>query len=268
MPSYSYPRKTMTKQVSEKKRLRLAVINLMPNKRETEAHWRTFFLHSACEIHVEFFKMGSHVSKSQRALDESAAYRVLTAELLKTVDGIVVTGAPVEKIPYEAVDYWEELKTVLLAAATEGLPTLSVCWGALAAAKIYHGADKTVFEAKYSGVFEAIGDGERYWLPHSRYATWQLTVPDSAWVLKCDDEIVAFQDGGHHLYCLGHPEYTVDVLEKEYLRDRMKGLDPAVPAGYSVTAGGGLKTLHRWTETAEALIDRWLENIKEREAEL
>lgn len=228
--------------------LRIGIVNLMPLKERTESDLLRILDNYPLPLEVDFIAMESHRSKnsSQERVDR---HYVKSSEAIgRRYDGLIVTGAPVELMPFEEVDYWEELTALMDHAAGHVKSTMYVCWGAFAGLYHRYGIAKRVLPTKLSGVYrhdgidrqEAVTAGfdAEFDVPHSRN-----TEVDTEAVMREPELKVTVASpvagphlitgrGGREFYVMGHWEYAPDTLDMEYRRDTAKGLNPAVPANY------------------------------------
>ncbi|HBT94840.1 MAG TPA: homoserine O-succinyltransferase [Coriobacteriia bacterium] len=253
--------------------LKIAIVNLMPTKVATEAQLLRLLSNTPLQIHVTFIAMGGHVSKNTSAAHLEAFYRDSRTVLGERYDGLIVTGAPVETIPFEQVDYWSELSSLLDWAQQHVYSTLFICWGVNAGLYHYHGIDRRPVQKKISGVFPLetygvesrllLGFDNPFFMPQSRYTT----------VLREDVEKVGLRvlagspeagavimAGKDHrqVYVTGHMEYDVDTLDKEYKRDIAAGLDIAMPVNYYPDDDPTKAPLLRWKTYAHQFFANWL----------
>ena len=255
--------------------LKLAILNLMPTKVNTETQLLRLLGNSALQVDITLLHMDSHNSKNTSAEHLLAHYDCFDDVENEKFDGLIITGAPVETLPFEQVDYWEELTALMDWAETHVYSTFNICWGAQAA--LYHrfGVPKYPLPAKMFGVFphhildsnhEKLlrGFDDEFFAPHSRHT--EIRAEDIARVphldlLALSDEagvyIVASKDR-RHFYITGHSEYDPLTLKAEYDRDVAKGLPINIPKYYYKDDDPQKKPIVRWRGHANLLYTNWL----------
>ncbi|MDR2466469.1 MAG: homoserine O-succinyltransferase [Prevotellaceae bacterium] len=254
--------------------LRLAVLNLMPMKRETEADLLRLFSNSPLRIEIDWVRPGTHVSKNTPAEHLREYYAVIDDVKDRLYDGFVVTGAPVEHLEFEAVDYWDEIAEFLDRMRTRAGASLFVCWAAQAALYHYYGVRKYPLPNKMFGVFEhTVGDAANplfrgfddvFYAPHSRYTEIRreevLAVPELRLVSESDEAgvYVVQSRNGRETFVTGHSEYAPDTLHKEYLRDVAKNLPIDPPRNYYPHDNPDNPPTVRWRSHANLLFVNWL----------
>ena len=254
--------------------LKIVILNLMPKKIETETQILRLISKSALQVDIDFMMVKNHVSKntSQDHLVKFYTY----FEKLKNnyYDGMIITGAPVEHLEYEDVDYWNELEEIMEWSKTHVYSTLHICWGAQAGLYYHYGVPKYPLKEKMFGNFkhhidypESIilkGFGDVFHCPHSRH-----TEVRRADIEKVDDLIVVAvsNEAGVHLvsdktqrqfFLFGHWEYDRETLAKEYFRDKEKGLPIQVPYSYFPDDDPQNKPIFNWSCSANLLYSNWL----------
>lgn len=254
--------------------LKIVILNLMPTKIETETQLLRLLGNTPLQVDVELLQMASHKSKNTSYHHLTTFYKTFDEICDKKFDGMIITGAPVELLPFEEVDYWDELCRVLDWAKTNVYSTFSLCWGAQAALYHYYGVKKVALKEKLSGIYSqkllnplhplTRGFDDTFKLPHSR----------NTGVLKEDIEkhqeleiLALSKDAGVSIVCkkngrqffiLGHPEYDRQTLANEYFRDKNKGINPNIPCNY-FPQNNVLKTpVMSWRSHATLLYTNWL----------
>lgn len=228
--------------------LKFAVVNLMPTKEETERQFLRLLSSSPLQIDVSFLHMNSHKSKNTDISHMKKFYKTPAQIMKEKFDLMIITGAPVEKMPFEEVDYWPELCGLMDYARENVFCTLFICWGAQAGLYHYYGVPKYETARKVFGVYEHdIVDAKSplFWgfdksifIPHSRHT--EILPPDVNKVKALKTEVVSKEAGpaiisargGREIYITGHMEYDTDTLDKEYKRDLAKGLRIHKPKNY------------------------------------
>ncbi len=256
--------------------LRVAVLNLMPNKIDTETQLLRLIGNTPLQVEVVFLTTASYVSKHTPEAHLKSFYKTFD-EIVKSgekFDGLIVTGAPVEKMDFKEVAYWKEIESIMEWASHHVYSSMYICWAAQAAMYYYYGINKTLQNEKIFGVFPhrvyertnplVRGFDDEFYAPHSRYT--DISASDIA--AEKDVEILAqSEDAGVYLACskdlrrvfvFGHGEYDRDSLEKEYLRDKAKGMDIAVPKNYFENDDPSRKPLLRWRAHEALLVSNWL----------
>ena len=254
--------------------LRIAVLNLMPTKITTETQILRVLGSSPLQIDVRFIHMTTHDAKNTSTEHLDQFYEGLDDVLHERFDGLVITGAPVETLPFEEVDYWPELKRVLDWSTTNVWSTLHICWGAQAGLWHHYGVPKYPLAEKMFGLFhhDALdlrnpllrGFDESFLAPHSRHTELRLDdvrkVPELE-VLATSDVaglyIAATRDL-RRIFVTGHPEYDRLTLKGEYDRDVAKGLPIAKPANYFPGDDPERPPLMTWRAHAHLLYANWL----------
>ena len=254
--------------------LNVLILNNMPVKQDTELQLLRALSNTPLQVDVTFMNVKSHVSQNTSASHLNKFYTTLDEIKGNKYDGMIVTGAPVEDIPFEQVDYWEEICEIFDWAGTHVTSTLHICWAAQAGVFYRYGIDKRALPRKLSGIFEhrvldktnplMRGFDDAFRAPHSRY-----TESDSAAmhrepklkVLAESDEAGAYiccSDDLRHVYVFGHGEYDAATLHNEYMRDTAKGLSADPPRHYYVNDRIGAIPPLSWRAHESLLIGNWL----------
>ncbi len=254
--------------------LRIAVLNLMPTKITTETQLIRLLSNSSLQIELTLLKTESHISKNTSAEHMDAFYKNFSEVRDQKFDGLVITGAPVENLDFEQVDYWNEICALMEWSKTHVYSTLHICWAAQAGLYYHHGIQKYKLDQKISGVYShrAVdrthpimrGFDEEFNAPHSRYTEVRaedicrhpdlqlLAVSEEAGVYIVTDRLM------RKLYVTGHSEYDVDTLAKEYSRDVGNGLAIAPPAHYFPDDDPTKQPKNTWRAHANLLFSNWL----------
>ncbi len=254
--------------------LEIAIVNLMPTKQVTETQLLRLLGNTPIQVEITFLTMESHVSVNTSAEYLQAFYRTFRSVKEKKFDGLVITGAPVENLPFEKVDYWDELKAIMDWSTAHVYSTLFICWAAQAALYHFYGIEKCSLEKKVFGIFEhkvlnpkhklVRGFDDVFKAPHSRHTA--IRREDAA---RCPDlEILAESDeagvfllagnGGRRIFVTGHAEYDADTLAKEYRRDIGRGLDIEIPLHYFPGDDPSKIPSVGWRAHANLLFVNWL----------
>lgn len=248
--------------------LRIAVLNLMPQKVQTETQLLRLLGYSPLQVSVVFLRTGSYVPTHTPPEHLERFYTTFEALKEERFDGLIITGAPVETLEFEQVAYWEELRGILEWSKSHVYSTMHICWGAQAGLYYHHGVQKRALPEKAFGVFlhRAItqsellrGHDEQFWAPHSRHAGVYPNdlVGRGLRMLAYSDEVGAYMVANkdeRQVFILGHPEYDRWTLAEEYARDVEAGLNIQKPQGPE-----GLP--HAWRSHAHLLFCNWLSLI-------
>ena len=254
--------------------LEIIVLNLMPIKQDTELQLLRGLSNTPLQIDVTFLQMSSHVSKNTSASHIKKFYQTFEEIKNNNYDGMIITGAPVEKLEFEEVNYWDELITVMEWSKKHVTSTIHICWGAQAGLYYHYGIKKELLPKKLSGVYKhrvmnrkeplVRGFDDVFMAPHSRYtqaSRQQILDNPRLKVLADSDEAgiyIVLGDGGKEIFVMGHPEYDRLTLDKEYKRDIDKGIEPDLPVNYYPDDDCNRKPLLSWRSHANNLYTNWL----------
>jgi homoserine O-succinyltransferase len=254
--------------------LRIAVLNLMPTKIVTEAQLLRLLGNTALQVDITFIRMASHESKNVSEAHLEAFYEPSAQVLGERFDGLVITGAPVETLPFEEVDYWPELSRLMDWSARNVWSTLHICWGAQAGLYRHYGIPKYPLPEKMFGIFHhraldpaaplLRGFDEVFLAPHSRHTEVRaadIRAVPSLRILAVSEEAgvyLAATADGRQVFVTGHPEYDRMTLKAEYDRDASKGMPVKVPANYYPGDNPALPPLMTWRSHAHLLYANWL----------
>ncbi|MBR2409753.1 MAG: homoserine O-succinyltransferase [Lachnospiraceae bacterium] len=254
--------------------LRIAVLNLMPLKEDTELQLLRSFSNTPLQIEVTFLTTASYVGTNTPLSHLEQFYMTFDDVKEKKFDGLIITGAPVEQMEFTDVAYWEELKQIMEWSETNVTSTLHICWGAQAGLFYHYGVHKEMLPAKLSGVYRhrvlnrkeplVRGFDDEFYAPHSRYTGISKADVEKSGkftVLAESDEagyFILLAEGGKNIFVLGHPEYDRLTLDKEYKRDLAKGINPDIPVNYYPDNDPEKKPLLMWRSHANALYSNWL----------
>ncbi len=254
--------------------LEILILNLMPTKIETETQFARLLGNSPLQVHLEFLHTKSHVAKNISAEHLFTFYKTFDEISHRDFDGMVITGAPVEHLPFEEVEYWEELCTIMEWSKTHVHSTLHICWGAQAGLYYHYGIQKYSLDKKLFGVFPHRviwknpilfrGFDDVFMIPHSRHTTIRREdvekVPQLKIAAESDEAGVyaIFTAGGKQVFLTGHSEYDPDTLKKEYFRDKNLGLPIEVPKNYFPNDDDTKAPLVSWRGHAHLLFSNWL----------
>ncbi len=256
--------------------LEIAVVNLMPTKIVTETQLMRLLSNSPLQVNITLVSTASYVGKNTPAEHLQKFYRSFDDIKGRTFDGMIITGAPVEDLEFSEVKYWNELEEIFEFAKIRVTSTMFICWGAQAALYYYYGIKKYPLPEKLFGIFKhkklvefdklLKGTDDRFYMPHSRHSTIkeedvkackQLVLLASS--KQAGASVIRSKDN-KFVFITGHAEYDRDTLEKEYLRDKEKGLDIAPPENYYVDEIGGEINMC-WASTANLIYMNWLNHF-------
>lgn len=254
--------------------LEIAILNIMPTKVVTETQLLRLLGNTPLQINITLLNTESYASRNISPEHLESFYTTFTGIKAKRFDGLIVTGAPVEQLPFTEVAYWSELAGLLDWAKTHVFSTLFICWGAQAGLYHYYGIQKRELPEKCSGVFchwvleERVkllrGFDQRFYAPHSRYTAVArediLAHPELTLLAEAEEAGVYLVTAreGREVYVTGHPEYDPDTLALEYLRDINKGLQVKIPAHYFPEDDPSKPPMVRWRSHANLLFLNWL----------
>ena len=254
--------------------LEIVVLNLMPTKVITETQLARLLGNTPLQVHLELMHTTSHQSKNVSPEHLLSFYKSFDELKHRKFDGMVITGAPVEHMDFEDVDYWQELCEIMEWSKTNVQSTFHICWGAQAGLYYHYGINKQALDRKLFGVYRhdkeykrsilLRGFDDSFWVPHSRHTTVRREdiekVPGLKIVASSPEAGVyaLLSDQGRQIFVTGHSEYDPDTLEKEYLRDKNLGLDIHVPENYYPNDDPANEPLVRWRGHANLLFSNWL----------
>lgn len=254
--------------------LQILILNLMPSKADTEMQLLRLLSNSPLQLDVEFLRMASHVSKHTPAEYLLKFYRSFQEVSGNRYDGMIITGAPVERLRFEQVDYWPELCRVMDWSKHNVYSTLHICWGAQAGLYHHFGIPKYELPEKLSGIYEhrvlypqhpiLRGFDDYFWAPHSRYTEVRKRDLDASGrleVLALSREagvLLAANRNGRQFFITGHCEYDRTTLAKEYARDVKKGIPVKIPEHYFRDDDPNKSPVMKWRSHASLLFSNWL----------
>ncbi len=254
--------------------LQIAIVNLMPTKIDTETQLLRLLGNTALQVETELIKMDSHVPKNTAPEHLTAFYKSFNEIRDRNFDGMIITGAPVEHLPFEEVEYWEELCEIMEWSKEHVHSTFHICWGAQAALYYHFGIKKYPLEKKLFGIFPHRAERKNYILlrgfddvfmaPHSRHTTVRredIEACGSLKILASSEEAgvyVCCTDNGRQVFITGHSEYDPLTLEKEYLRDKNAGLPIDIPKNYYPNDDDTKEPMVTWRSHANLLYANWL----------
>ena len=254
--------------------LQILLLNLMPTKVDTETQLARVLGNTPLQIELELIAPAGHISRNTSQEHMLSFYKTFDEVKDRNFDGLVITGAPVEHLPFEEVDYWPELCAIMEWSKTHVHSTLHICWGAQAGLYYHYGIPKRALPQKLFGVFRHQvedpnfilfrGFDDAFWVPHSRNTTVDRADIESVPGLKvlADSEeagVYAVKTPrGRQVFLMGHAEYDRDTLRREYLRDVAAEVDIQIPRHYFPEDDPGREPLVRWRSCAHLLYANWL----------
>ena len=254
--------------------LEIVLLNLMPTKIVTETQLSRVLGNTPLQVHLELMMISSHKSKNTPEEHLLSFYKTFDELKERKFDGMVITGAPVENLPFEEVDYWDELVQIMEWSKTHVHSTFHICWAAQAGLYYHYGIQKHPLPEKLFGVYPHHADYKRaillrgfddtFWAPHSRHTTIDRAdveaVPGLK-ILASSDEAgvyIIMNKEGRQIFVTGHSEYDPDTLEREYLRDKNQGLPIHVPVNYYPNDDDTKPPVVRWRGHGNLLYSNWL----------
>ena len=254
--------------------LRILVLNLMPTKIVTETQLARLLGNTPLQVEMELISVSSRTPKHTAREHMIAFYKTFADVREEYFDGFIITGAPVEQMPFEQVDYWQELCDMMEWSKSHVQSTLHICWGAQAGLYYHYGVPKLPLPEKLFGVFEHRvthknsilfrGFDDVFWAPHSRHTTVSRAHIEAVPALKIlaeSEEAGVFAvstNGGRQVFITGHAEYDTNTLHTEYQRDRAAGLPIHVPVHYYPNDDDTQAPVCRWRSGANLLFSNWL----------
>lgn len=254
--------------------LKILLLNLMPKKIETETQLSRLLGNSPLQVDFEFIHTKSHQSKNTSAEHLFTFYKTFEDIKDKTFDGMIITGAPVEMMQFEEVEYWEELCEIMEWTKTHVHSTFHICWGAQAGLYYHYGINKSPLSKKMFGIFPHIADYKKsilfrgfddvFMVPHSRHTTVKredIEKCPELKILASSEEAGIYAvatDGGKQIFITGHSEYDADTLKNEYLRDLGEGKPIEIPKNYFPDDDPTREPLVTWRSHANLLYSNWL----------
>lgn len=254
--------------------LRIVILNLMPTKIITETQILRCLANTPLQIEVDLLQTTSHKAKNVSEDHMLAFYQSFDQIKLKRYDGMIITGAPVENLEFEDVDYWTELCEIMEWSKTNVQSTFHICWGAQAGLYYHFGIKKYPLENKKFGVFKHKlltpksrlfrGFDEEFYVPHSRHTEVRaedIQMHPDLKIMSVSDEAgvyVVGNEDGTQFFVMGHSEYDADTLSKEYFRDVNKGLDIEVPVNYFPDNDPNKAPILNWRAHSNLIFTNWL----------
>ena len=254
--------------------LEIVVLNLMPTKIVTETQFTRLLGNTPLQVNLELMHTSTHRSKNVPEEHLLTFYKNFDELKDRKFDGMVITGAPVEHMNFEDVDYWPELCRIMEWSKTHVHSTLHICWGAQAGLYYHYGINKQPLDKKLFGVYPHTADYKRaillrgfddtFYVPHSRHTTVRredIEAVPGLKILASSEEAGVYaimNKNGHHIFITGHSEYDARTLEAEYLRDKNLGKPISVPENYYPNDDDTKEPIVRWRGHANLLFSNWL----------
>ena len=254
--------------------LRIVILNLMPLKITTETDLIRLLSNTPLQIEVDFLKISGHISKNTPVEHMMTFYKDFSTLRNENYDGMIITGAPVEQMPFEEVDYWKEVSEIFDWARTHVTSTLYICWAAQAGLYHFYGVPKYPLSQKMFGIFKHKvydhqnpifrGFDDEFYVPHSRHTEVRKSdiekVPELTLLSESEESGVymVMARGGREFFITGHSEYSPYTLDTEYRRDLDKGLPIEMPLNYYRNNDPKEGPLVRWRGHANLLFSNWL----------
>ncbi|MDG4499705.1 homoserine O-succinyltransferase [Streptococcus suis] len=254
--------------------IKILILNLMPQKIVTETQLLRLLANTPLQLEVEFLYMASHESKNTHSDHLEQFYKTFEQVKDSYFDGLIVTGAPVENLPFEAVDYWSELVSALEWSNNHVFSTLHICWGAQAGLYARYGVQKHNMNRKLSGIYRQDvvkntnplmrGFDDDFQSPHSRYTEVKaadISHLNDLEILSCGEEVglsILASKNLREVYSFGHLEYDRDTLAKEYQRDCLAGKNPHIPENYFRNDDPSTRPALSWNLPAAQFFTNWI----------
>jgi len=254
--------------------LDILILNLMPTKIDTETQLARLLGNTPLQVNMELMKVSTYQSKNTSQEHLLAFYKTFDQVKDRNFDGMIITGAPVEQMPFEDVDYWEELCEIMEWSTTHVHSTFHICWGAQAGLYYHYGINKVPLKEKMFGVFPHKVDYKRsilfrgfddtFMVPHSRHTTVNredIEKVDALKILASSEEAgvyVISSKKGRRIFVMGHSEYDPLTLNKEYVRDKNAGLPIKPPKNYFPDDDDTKTPVASWRAHANLLYSNWL----------
>lgn len=269
---------TQTRAITQDIRpLKILLLNLMPTKIATETQLSRLLGNTPLQVELELIHTKSHQSKNTPQEHLFSFYKTFDQVKNNKYDGLIITGAPVEHLEFEAVEYWEELCQIMEWSKSHVHSTFHICWGAQAGLYYHFGIKKYPLQEKLFGVFEHRvirkssilfrGFDDRFFVPHSRHTTVKIDDLEKEPALKIlaasptAGLYAAATENGKQVFITGHSEYDKDTLKKEYLRDKEAGLPIKIPYNYFPNDDDTKEPIVCWRSHANLLYANWLNYI-------
>ncbi len=254
--------------------LQILILNLMPTKIDTETQLTRLLGNTPLQVELELLQTSTHKASNTSQEHMLAFYKTFDQVKNKFYDGMIITGAPVELLPFEEVEYWDELCEIMEWSKRHVHSTFHICWGAQAGLYYHYGIQKRILPKKLSGVYKHRldykkgmlfrGFDDEFYVPHSRNTTVDRedveAIPELK-IISTSDKAGIYavkSENDRQIFIMGHSEYDADTLQKEYLRDKNAGLNPEVPCNYFPDDDDTKEPMVKWRSSANLLYSNWL----------
>lgn len=254
--------------------IEIGIVNLMPLKEDTELQILRSLSNTPLQVEVSFITLATHESTHTSVSHLNKFYQTFDEIKDENFDGLIITGAPVEQMDYEEVDYWEEISKIMEWSKTHATSTLHLCWGAQAGLYYHYGIPKRMLDNKMFGVYAhkvqnrkvplVRGFDDIFYAPHSRHtevSKEDILKHKELTILAESEEAGVFlviDEDGKQIFVMGHPEYDRYTLHNEYMRDENKGLDISMPVNYYPDNDDTKRPLLQWRSHGNILYSNWL----------
>lgn len=254
--------------------IEIGIVNLMPLKEDTELQILRSLSNTPLQVEVSFITLATHESTHTSVSHLNKFYQTFDEIKDENFDGLIITGAPVEQMDYEDVDYWEEISKIMEWSKTHATSTLHLCWGAQAGLYYHYGIPKRMLDNKMFGVYAhkvqnrkvplVRGFDDIFYAPHSRHtevSKEDILKHKELTILAESEEAGVFlviDEDGKQIFVMGHPEYDRYTLHNEYMRDKNKGLDISMPVNYYPDNDDTKRPLLQWRSHGNILYSNWL----------
>ncbi|MGN0375059.1 MAG: homoserine O-succinyltransferase [Butyrivibrio sp.] len=254
--------------------LEIVILNLMPLKEDTEVQILRALSNTPLQIDITFLQTATYTSKHTTASHLNQFYLTFDEIKHRKFDGMIITGAPIEHMEFEEVEYWKELTEIMDWTKTNVTSTFHICWGAQAGLYYHYGVRKIWLPEKISGVYEhkvlnrkiplVRGFDDVFLAPHSRHtesSPEDIRSNEDLIILAESEEVgdlLVMNQDGSRIFVLGHLEYDRLTLDKEYKRDMAKGINPAIPHNYYINDNTDIRPYLTWRATSNCLYSNWI----------
>ena len=254
--------------------LSICILNLMPIKEDTELQLLRALSNFPIQTEITFMYVSSHVSKNTPTSHLNKFYRKFAELRDERFDGLIITGAPVEQMPFEEVEYWKELEAIMDWSKTNVFSTFHICWGAQAGLYHHYGIDKVLLPKKLSGIYKHVvlhrkkmmmrGMDDVFYVPQSRHTGLDeeaIARNPELYVVASSEEAgsyVILAKSSRQIFVTGHSEYDRLTLDKEYRRDLARGLNPEIPVNYYPDDDPEKEPPLIWRASSNCLYSNWL----------
>lgn len=254
--------------------LEVVILNLMPLKEDTELQLLRSLANTPLQVNISFIRTGTYEPKNVARKHLKRFYTTFEEIKNRRFDGMIITGAPVEKMDFEEVEYWDELTKIMDWSEKNVTSTLHICWGAQAGLYYRYGVRKYLLSEKFSGIYKHYtfhkrtplvrGFDDSFLVPQSRYtgvSKEDIVANDKLEIVSESDitgPYLIIAEGGKNIFVTGHPEYDTMTLDQEYKRDVEKGLDPKIPCNYYPDDDPSQTPIKSWRCHANTLYFNWL----------